>query len=187
MVKRDCRRPLFLRSCAPRSRERSDRRSREEAPREALALGAALPAVLEELDKRGSLALLQLWAHWEMVLGPELAPLAHPLGHHKDILVIGVDDHLAQQELAFQTEEILERVNAFLDAPLFTGVTLTLLQGRSILDEAVPPRFPPLKAPPLFEAPQAENVGGLLDFFDPDTPIGRCYRRCVERCRRERP
>lgn len=187
MVKRDCKRPLFLRSGAARDRELPGRLSREETPREALALGAALPAVIEGLDKKGALGLLQLWAHWDMVLGAELAPLAHPLGHYRDILVIGVDDHLAQQELAFQTEEILERVNAFLDAPRFSGVTLTLLQGRSILDAAIPPRFPPLRPAALFEAPQAESIGGLLGFFDPDTPIGRCYRRFVERCRMRKP
>ena len=150
-------------------------------PRQAIRLAEGLNDFISAFDKKGSAELTELWRHWDMVMGEELAALARPLGHNNDILVVGADDHLAQQELSFQTEEILERVNAFLDKPRFTGVRLTLIQGRTILDNPIRDRFARREREPLFPPPNPEKVGALLDRFDPDTPLGRCYRRFVER------
>uniref|UniRef100_UPI003A8EA307 DciA family protein n=1 Tax=Desulfovibrio porci TaxID=2605782 RepID=UPI003A8EA307 len=47
---------------------------------------AALLAALGGGAERARLSLL--WQNWEQVMGPELAPLALPLGHHKDMLLI---------------------------------------------------------------------------------------------------
>lgn len=149
--------------------------------RQALRLADGLNDFIAAFDKKGATELTELWRHWDMVMGEELAPLARPLGHRNDILVIGAEDHLVQHELSFQTDEILERVNAFLDKPRFTAVQLTLIQGRTMLDNPICERFARHGQRTLFPAPDPEKVGGLLEEFDPDTPLGRCYRRFVER------
>ena len=41
--------------------------------------------------------LTALWQNWDIVMGTELAPLAHPLGHRGDILLVGGDDSCAMQ------------------------------------------------------------------------------------------
>lgn len=168
---------------ARRSRwpRRGRRRQEEGSERGVVKLAPALREVASALDRGGSLDLLRLWEHWEMVMGPELAELAFPLGHRKDVLVVGVEDHLAQQEVSFQTAEILERVNAFLDAPRFSGVQLSLMQGRPRLDSEIAPRFPVVRGAELVQPPAPEKVGGLLGAFDPDSPLGRCYRSFVKR------
>lgn len=150
-------------------------------PRQAIRLADGLNAFVSTFDKHGSAELVELWRHWDIVLGEELAILARPLGHRNNTLLIGADDHLAQQELSFQTDEILERVNAFLDKPRFTSVQLTLIQGRNLLDNPLHARFTRTNQEPLFPPPPKDKVGTLLDEFDPETPLGRCYRRFVER------
>ncbi|MDL2207517.1 DUF721 domain-containing protein, partial [Desulfovibrio sp. OttesenSCG-928-M16] len=43
--------------------------------------------------------LVELWRHWEMVMGEMLAPLGRPLGHKDATLFIGAEDAMAMQEL----------------------------------------------------------------------------------------
>ena len=71
--------------------------------------------------------LTALWQNWDIVMGTELAPLAHPLGHRGNILLVGGDDSCAMQELSYAVPEILERVNAFMDEEYFHKVELHLL------------------------------------------------------------
>ncbi len=121
--------------------------------------------------------LVELWRNWAMVMGPALAPLALPLGCRGEILVVGGEDNLVLQELSFQTPELLERVNAFMDAPpdapVFTRVELRLIQGKR-----------PLSLPP--ETPVRErhlcrpaDLGAYLDLMDPESPVARCYAACL--------
>ena len=63
--------------------------------------------------------LTQLWKNWEVVMGPDIAALAHPLGHRNGILLVGGDDSCAMQELSYAAPEILERVNAFMNEDYF--------------------------------------------------------------------
>ena len=58
--------------------------------------------------------LSRLWRSWDAVLGPDLAPLARPLGHHDDKLLIGAEDAVLLQELYYMGPEIVRRVNEFL-------------------------------------------------------------------------
>lgn len=151
--------------------------------------------------QRKSRNLVELWRHWAMVMGEELAPLAFPLGQKEDVLLVGAEDNLALQELSFFSAEILCRVNAFLEAPVFSSVQLSLLQGRATLDSlpllqspasqavtgqpggsqgsesyGLPPHLPPR----LPVAAPAKGSLGFLD-IDPTSPLGRCYARYVER------
>lgn len=50
-------------------------------------------------------------------MGPELAPLALPLGHHKDLLLIGAEDAMLAQELHLLSGEILERSTPLWSVP----------------------------------------------------------------------
>lgn len=81
--------------------------------------------------------LIQLWLHWKMVMGENLASLAFPLGWRKNVLFVGGEDNFVLQELTYQKEEILQRVNAFMDAPqespFFTQVKLRLSKGEQPL------------------------------------------------------
>lgn len=93
------------------------------------SLGGKLGSVLSALGNGEKLMQVRLWQNWEMVMGPDIAPLAWPLGARNDILIVGGEDNLALQELSFMTPEILERVNAFMDAPVFDRVELRLVRA----------------------------------------------------------
>lgn len=116
--------------------------------------------------------LTQLWKNWEIVMGPDIAALAHPLGHRNGILLIGGDDSCAMQELSYAVPEILERVNAFMNEEYFHKVELHLLLGKESLrrvDITQPPSLPPPPRPP--------RLGKLK--LPPDSPIAACYEAYV--------
>ena len=121
--------------------------------------------------------LMQLWKNWEVVMGPDIAAMAHPMGHRNDILLVGGDDSCALQELSYAVPEILERVNAFMNEEYFHKVELHLLMGKDSLnqvDVTQPPTLPPPPRPP--------RLGGLK--LPPDSPVAACYAayvRCFER------
>lgn len=140
---------------------------------------SALQAAFSRYDTKGGLRLVRLWQNWSMVMGPELEPLAFPLGHREGTILIGCEDSPALQELHYYGPEILERVNAFMDEPFFDKVRVELLLGRTPLnilaqhaaEQSTAPSHPMTPVP--FERP--EKLGGLLGIMDPATPIGRCY------------
>lgn len=151
-------------------------------PPAARGVGELLPDVLAGLGGDPvRLRLVQLWRHWEMVLGPELAPLARPLGHHKDTLLIGAEDAMLMQELHFQSGEILERVNAFMEGPFFAAVKVSLCFQRTELDNIAPPPPPP---PPVRERPRL--TGSALEGMRADSAVARCYARFVALSRASR-
>lgn len=139
----------------------------------------ALKLALARLEQasRGSehAQLRELWRNWRMVMGEELALLALPIGQRKGILLVGAEDHLVMQELAFYTPEILERANAFMDAPFFSKVELHPLMGQDVLD------LPPDITPATREYPPPEKPHGLDGSFaaspglKPDSPVVRSY------------
>lgn len=142
-----------------------------------LSLGEALSAWLSSRGKEARPAHLeQLWKNWDMVMGPDLAPLAQPLGHRRHLLLVGGEDHLVLQELSYAAPEILERVNAFMDEPFFERVELHLLFGKRPLNLVTDTPLP--GPPPLIRPPR---LGGLN--LDPASPVGRCYQaylRCFD-------
>ena len=160
----------------PRALRRRPDGSRAEQPDFApRGVGELLPGVLTALGGDAArLRLVQLWRHWEMVLGPELAPLARPLGHHGDCLRIGAEDAMLMQELHLQSGEILERVNAFMEGPFFACVKVSLGFRRTELDTIAPPPTPP---PQPLERPRV--TGEALAHMRPDSPVARCYARYV--------
>lgn len=128
--------------------------------------------------------LVQLWRHWDIVMGPQLSGLAYPLGARRESLLIGADDNLVLQELSFLSLEILERANAFLETPYFARIELSLLRGRVTLDVAIPlideadkkayiPPHNPVSKP-------APGALGKLN-IDRNSAIGKIYWKYVDR------
>lgn len=117
--------------------------------------------------------LVELWKNWEMVMGPQLAGIAYPLGRREKILIIGGEDTMALQELSFMKDELLERVNAFIDNPFFDKVELQLCMGRQldcnrqVVQDNIPKKV---------KIPKQYNKGNDILGLDNDSPISRCYR-----------
>ena len=118
------------------------------------------------------LRLMHLWENWSMVMGADLAALAWPLGHKGSILLVGGEDPMAMQELQFQTAEILERVNAFMEEDFFSAVKVSSCMGKRPLDVPLPPE--PLYLPQE-DCPRPS--GRLLGTMRPDSPVARAYAR----------
>ena len=127
------------------------------------------------LSKRGGaehVCLTQLWEHWAMVMGEELASLAAPLGHKKGSLLLGAEDSMAAQDLAMQSAEILERANAFMNERYFSRIQVELSMGRQNLSRSLLSSRP---KPQDYRIPRPENLGSLKGLFAPDSPVGQCY------------
>ncbi|MDD4701024.1 MAG: DUF721 domain-containing protein [Desulfovibrio sp.] len=157
---------------------------------EPVAVGEVLASVMAKLGVDPGQAqarnrLSHLWQNWNMVMGPELAELARPLGHHKDLLLIGAEDAMLAQELHLMSAELLERVNAFMEEPFFGGVKVSLLMGKPGLD--VTAREPLADEDMGWRAPRAavpdpiQARGVFLEDMDPNSPVARAYSRFAER------
>ena len=108
------------------------------------SLGGKLGSVLSALGNGEKLMQVRLWQNWEMVI----------------------------QELSFMTPEILERVNAFMDAPVFDRVELRLVMGDRPLDQ-MPDIQPSTRVRPA--PPRPRQLGAHLEEMNPDSPVARCY------------
>ncbi len=142
---------------------------------------AALSRFLQKLGKPEQVLLTQLWQHWAMVMGPELNALTWPLGHKKGVLIVGGEDAMSVQEISFMSEEILERVNAFMGQAFFTTVRAQLSFDKSPLDITVqhfsqtmqrtrPPNIH--KGSPL--------SGKYLKDMPAHSAVARCYARYIQ-------
>ena len=118
--------------------------------------------------------LSRLWRSWDAVLGPDLAPLARPLGHHDDKLLIGAEDAVLLQELYYMGPEIVRRVNEFLQEDFFTAVKVSLMLDHQDLD-APSPVLEHSAGRPKEEVPAPS--GASLGLMDPESAVARCYAR----------
>ena len=107
-----------------------------------------------------------------MVMGEDLASLAIPLGHKKNTLRLGAEDSMAAQEIAMQSTEVLERVNAFMSEQYFSRVQVELVMGRLDLSGSREELQPP---PPEYRVPRPQQLGSLQDVFEPNSPVAHCY------------
>ncbi|SDF42799.1 Protein of unknown function [Desulfovibrio legallii] len=120
--------------------------------------------------------LQSLWEHWEAVMGPDLAPLARPLGHRRDLLLVGAEDAMLAQDLHYLSPELLERANAFMEAPVFQSVRVSLLLGKDGLDVAAAAPLPPSRTRPVGRSvPLPRPSGDRLAGMDPASPVARAY------------
>lgn len=141
------------------------------------AAGTVLDALLAALGKPEQARLARLWQNWTMVMGPEIAPLAWPLGHRNGTLLVGGEDAMVMQELSMLVGEMLERANAFMDGQFFTEVKVSLALGKTPLDAVAGPSEP--RAAPVPEIPRP--TGSRLEEMDPRSPVARCYARFAGR------
>lgn len=148
-------------------------RRKNSGPAQAGDVLSALLASLGGGPERARLSLL--WQNWEPVMGPELAPLALPLGRHKDILLIGAEDAMLMQELHLMSGEILERVNAFMESPFFSSIKVSLVLNKTVLRTAESRPAPEARARP--DVPPPRPSGSFLSKMDPASPVARCYAR----------
>lgn len=149
----------------------------------------ALAAFYERLGGKEQGKLTALWKSWESVVGEDISSLGFPLGHKETVLHIGVDDSMALQDLSMQKEDILERVNDFMEADFFDDVAITLMQGKRDLSRPEETRSAPAPvtdSPPAW-LPEEErpDVGKLLGKIPPDSPIARCYEAHVSMARKK--
>ena len=113
--------------------------------------------------------------NWRRIVGDGFADQASPVGRKKSTLILGAQDSIVIQELTFQQEELLKRVNDFCGTVLFDNLRVELLKGRTPLDvplvqntgAGLEPRRP-------------EQLGGLLDAFPEGSAIARCYAKYVD-------
>lgn len=176
-------------------RRRLARRQRQAPPGRPWRLCRAadvLEQLLERMGARREQALLHsLWQNWAAALGPGLAPLALPLGHRGQTLLIGAEDGMLLQELQLQGPEILAAVNAFLHSDYFTEVRVSLVLDHTILgaSDARPdgrgtPAGAAGAAPRAAAAACAGDDGGqgaasgiYLETMDKNSSVARCYAR----------
>lgn len=168
---------------APRPRTRITRRRSTEPGHEArfeewhgpARTGSVLEKVFISLGASPEQAKLsRLWRSWDAVLGPDLAPLARPLGHHDDKLLIGAEDAVLLQELYYMGPEIVRRVNEFLQEDFFTAVKVSLMLDHQDLD-APSPVLERSAGRPKEEVPAPS--GASLGLMDPESAVARCYAR----------
>ncbi|QCC84325.1 DUF721 domain-containing protein [Desulfovibrio desulfuricans] len=158
------------------------KRQKDTQPVPAMEVMASVLAGLGAAPGQGETRarLQQLWLNWAMVMGPELAPLARPMGHHRDLLLIGAEDAMLAQELHLLAGEMLERVNAFMEQPFFTAIKVTLLMGKAGLDKTAASKAAPAGSAPRPKRPEPPNAHGLyLEAMDPSSPVARAYARFV--------
>lgn len=142
-----------------------------------------LLSFLSRYDRKGGLKLVRLWKQWPQIVGPEVAELAHPVGHKEGALLLAVEDSVAAQQLSYYAPELLARVNDFFGEEVFDKVRFELLDGRAPLDGNAAPRDRPEPEPRPAAAFTPPNVGALVDRADPETAAGRCYLAYVRRFR----
>ena len=163
------------------------KRQKDSQPVHATEVMASVMAGLGAAPGQGETRarLRQLWLNWGMVMGPDLAPLARPLGHHRDVLLIGAEDAMLAQELHLMAGEMLERVNAFMEQPFFSSIKVSLLMGNSRLDKAATRKTANADKPaPRLRAPEPLCADGVyLEAMDPTSPVARAYARFVRQRR----
>lgn len=133
-------------------------------------------------EHQRGLRLAVLWTSWPVIVGPEAAELARPLGHNKTTLLLGVEDAVAMQEISFQTPRILQAANAFLGEPFFDKVRLDLLGGRTSLDAIAGSLLDRRKLAPLSPegiGQKLQGLGNIRGGFSGIPALERCYRAYV--------
>ena len=97
--------------------------------------------------------------------------MARPLGHKDGTLLLYTQDAIAAQQLTYYVPELLERINSFFGEEVFDKVRFELLNGRVPLGQQNTAEI----SPPVQPQTKPNNLGGLVDKFDPDSAVGRCY------------
>ncbi len=137
----------------------------------------ALERFLKRIGKPEQMLLIQLWQHWEMVMGADITALAWPLGSKNRVLLVGGEDAMSIQEISYMHHEMLERANAFMGSDYFIDVKARLSLDKKPLHALTLPQ----KAQRVsLEAPHPLS-GKYLDSMPQDSPVARCYATYLRR------
>ena len=74
----------------------------------------SLASVLNHLNEGSIFTCLYLKKHWKSILGPRLGGLSKPIGYKNKCLLIRLPSACHAQEMSFEKEEILSRLNQHL-------------------------------------------------------------------------
>ena len=81
------------------------------------------------------------------------------------------------QELHLMADEILERVNAFMEQPFFNAIKVSLLMGKAGLDKTAVPKHTAAQVPKPAKPEPPKAHGLYLEAMDPTSPVARAYAR----------
>lgn len=128
----------------------------------------------------------ELWVHWSMVVGDDLAELAKPLGVRNKTLRIGANNNLELQEIRMQYDDILNRSNAFMKAfghdAFFEKLEFCLFQGKTpITTKRILPQHLNYKEPA-----HPSNIGNASIDFKDNHALARCYEAYCKRLEYEK-
>lgn len=105
----------------------SEKKRERRAPRAPESVGENIFQLLESMGgNRQRSRFSELWARWEDTLGEDLAALAKPDGYKDQTLFLAAEDAMDIQELQARTDEILERVNGYLNEEYFKRIKVGL-------------------------------------------------------------
>jgi predicted nucleic acid-binding Zn ribbon protein len=85
-------------------------------------VGDALRQVVQRIDPDRRLAVYRLWVFWDEEVGPAVAARAEPAAFRDGVLSVRVAGAAWMQELQFMKDELRERLNARLGAPLVRDI-----------------------------------------------------------------
>lgn len=135
-------------------------------------LRQTLGALLKKHDPDGmQRRFRKLWRNWSRIVDEDIALTARPIGHRKRILILGVDDSMAMQNVTYSCPMILYQVNEYLGQAVFDKVIAELIRDRKTLDTiekkvAPAPRIKPVRP---------QTLGSKRPNFEPGSAIAQCY------------
>lgn len=130
----------------------------------------ALEPLLELMGgNRSRSRLADLWANWTHIVGNELGALGSPQGSHRQTLVMGADNGMQMQEIAFRAHEFLEAANSYLQCEYFTEMKVGLAKGNKNRKKNNVSSKSKEKIAVL------RPSGKFLQEMDMSSPVARCY------------
>lgn len=116
----------------------------------------ALRQVVQRIDPERRLPAYRVWTFWADAVGAAIADRAEPAGFRDGVLSVRVAGAAWMQELQFMKDELRERLNARLGAPLIRDIYFVsgaVARAAALHTPAAPTAPPPLEAaialPPL--------------------------------------
>jgi predicted nucleic acid-binding Zn ribbon protein len=116
--------------------------------------------------------------HWEEVVGPQIATVAHPEGVRTRVLFVTVTDAIWLQQLTFYHAQILQQLQQVLgDVPIVrVHFTLTTLSRPVATGAQAAPEPPPLSLTAAEERQVLEGTAAIAD-ADLREAVRRAWRR----------
>lgn len=122
-----------------------------------------LDQTLDEMGWRERLQAFRALLHWEEVVGKTVAAAAHPEELKGGKVFVAVKSSAWLQELRFQQQLILQRLNEYAGAPIFTELVFRVKPRRRRAPEPEEPSPEPVVEPEI----DAETIARLHALTEP--------------------